>query len=161
MSSPRTRRSRLVAFAAIPLLLCSLSACAPQPPEGGTGENAGTGSVQWRLDFAECMRSQGIDMKDPAPNGAVQASGPEDETPERQAATAACLEQLGSPPVQSGENTEQEVGEDQLHIAQCLRDQGLDVADPAPGGSVVLPENLTAEIADACGVDSTGPVTPQ
>lgn len=160
MNTIHHRRSRVSARAAVPLLLLALSACSPQS-SAGDGGIANEGTLQWRLEFAECMRGQGIDMEDPAPNGAVPATGPEDETPERQAATEFCLEELGAPPVQPGGETEQQVHEDQLVIAKCLREQGFDVADPEPGGSLVLPDNLSEEIAELCGVDATDAVAPQ
>ncbi|MFV4913598.1 hypothetical protein PFZ49_08570 [Microbacterium lacticum] len=83
------------------------------------------GSTQWRLDFAECMRGEGIDVRDPGANGAVAASGPEDESPERQAATKKCLAELGPQPVQNGGDGNHQVGQDQLQIASCLREHGF------------------------------------
>jgi hypothetical protein len=160
MNTIQHRRRRVTALAAVPLLLLALSACSPQS-SAGDEENPSQGSLQWRLDFAECMRGQGIDMEDPAPNGAVPATGPEDETPERQAATEFCLEELGTAPAQPGGETEQQVHEDQLAIAKCLREQGIDVADPEPGGSLVLPEDVSEEVAELCGVDATDAVAPQ
>lgn len=162
MNTATRRRSRLAALAAAPLLLIALAACSPQSSGGsGSTDTPAQGSTQWRLDFAKCMRGEGIDVPDPGANGAVPASGPEDETPERQTATKKCLAELGPQPVQNGGDGDQQIGQDQLQIAQCLREHGFDVADPAAGGSLVLPENLTDDVAEACGVNSMGPVPPQ
>lgn len=155
------QRSRLAALAAVPLLLFALAACSPQASGRDNNDNLTRGSTQWRLDFAECLRNEGIAVKDPDTNGAVAASGPEDETPERRAATTKCLAELGPQPVQNGGGGNHQVGQNQLQIAQCLREHGFDVADPAPGGSLVLPENLTADVAKVCGVTTTDPVAPQ
>src|SRR3954462_6032194 len=98
MTTIRSRRARLAALAAIPVLLGALAACSDDPPgDKGPSRDA---AAQWRLNYAECMRSHGIDVADPAANGNVKAAGPKDETPERQAATKACLDKLGPPPVQ-------------------------------------------------------------
>lgn len=154
------RQSRFSTLATIPLLLIALTGCGTQIPSGNAGDST-QGSLQWRLDFAACMRGEGIDVKDPGPNGMVAGTGPEDETPERQAATDKCMDEIGTPPVQNGGVGRQPVEQDQLRIAQCLREHGFDVADPPTDGSLQLPENLPNETTDACDVNLTGPVAPQ
>ena len=157
MSVALSRRTRI---AALVLLVGALGACGDD--RGADGDTASQAAVlQWRLDYANCMRSHGIEVKDPEPNGAVAASGPEDETPQRQAAEDACRRELGAPPVQSGGDTVTNVRQEQLDLAKCLRDKGISVDDPAPGDSVVVPENLSDDITKACGVDSVSGVAPR
>jgi hypothetical protein len=81
------------------------------------------------LVFAECMRDNGVDMPDPGPGqqGLGEAfqsvAGDYDEATLEQAITA-CEDLL---PQYASE--EQHTDEIMLDLAECLRDQGLDVSD--------------------------------
>ena len=85
------------------------------------------------LAFAECMRDEGVDMPDPEPGqrglvGAFQHGV--EETRDRAAveqALAACQDLL--PQYDHGPGHEQEQAEMTLEIAECIREQGFDVAD--------------------------------
>ncbi|MES0832294.1 hypothetical protein [Nocardiopsis tropica] len=89
------------------------------------------------LDFAACMRDNGVDVPDPEGGNmpAMPVSGPDDD--EMTAALEECEELL---PVDENAPTEQEAFEDSLELAECLREQGLDVPDPEPGVGMTLPE---------------------
>jgi len=151
----RTIRGGMVGL----LLALSLAACSTTPPTG-TPEPEGTRAAdgrQWALDFAACMREHGIDMEDPDPNGGSVAQRPADETPERQEATAACLEKLGPSPVRDGGGSKgaggpsaEEMHEQLLAMAKCLRDLGYDVKDPAKGSGLGIPEGITEEDLEKC-----------
>lgn len=163
-----TPPDRLRALLAIPLLALSLAACSspPTPQESGPAGETRTGdqetsAEQWQLDFAECMRSHGIDMEDPNADGGIVATRPQDETPERQAATTACMDELGPAPANSGNGSSGGVPQDQLELAGCLREHGLDVEDPEPGSGIGMPEGITDEIVEACSADVTGGVPAQ
>ena len=101
------------------------------------------------LVFAECMRDNGVDMPDPAPGqqglqSAFQVVvGDYDRTTLEQAFSA-CEDQF--PQYQQEQDHSDE--ELQLAVAECLREQGLDVGDqPFTDGS--LHENDPAEITAA------------
>jgi hypothetical protein len=177
---PRTIRhqavARLTAVLAVPLLAASLGACTSQNPtpdaapsgQGGqTGQSVETDAQQWGLDYAACMREHGIDMEDPNADGGIVASRPEDETPAKQEATEACLEKLGPSPVGSGSSGSsggpdaEEKREELLDLAACLREQGLDVEDPAPGEGLGMPGGITEEALETCDMDVTGGVPAQ
>jgi hypothetical protein len=158
-------RARAYSLVVIPLLALSVAACGSTPnhqessPGGDTrADSPVTAAQQWRLDFAECMRSHDIDMEDPGSNGEFVASRPSDETPERRAATTACTEELGPAPASSGDEGTGGIRPGLLELARCLREQGLDVEDPAPGSGIAMPEGITDEILEACSVDVTGGV---
>ncbi|GEA87206.1 hypothetical protein [Cellulomonas cellasea] len=150
---------RLSALLAVPLLALALGACASTDPTPERSSETGAGSstsdpMQWAFDFAECMRGHGIDMEDPSANGGTVASAPQDETPERQAAEAACVEELGPSPVRAqspGGDAGDEQHEQLLALAACLREHGFDVADPEPGTGLGMPADVTEEAIDACG----------
>lgn len=143
MSPPRTssdphgppdRRSiTVVGATAVAIVLLAAAACggsdsgsasAAQPEGTGSDEDAQA------LAFAECMRDNGVDMPDPGPGqeglgNAFQsaAEGVDEETMGE--AMAACEELM--PQYASDEMHNDD--ELMLDLAECLREQGLDVSD--------------------------------
>lgn len=139
-----TRTTAFGAVAAVAVVL-ALSAC------GGTGEGDGVASAGGEqnvakpaetessapldadaqaLVFAGCVRDNGVDMPDPGPGrqGLVDAfqavSGDYDRATLEQALTA-CQDLLPQYPQE-----EHPEGDDwMLALAECLREQGLDVSD--------------------------------
>lgn len=157
------------------LVLVALSACG-----GGGGGNDGVASLSGDdggggttsttlsekeaekalLDWAACMRGEGLDVPDPKVdgNGRVQigvvAGAPDDEgdeagggtdgatdPPDRKAFETA-MEKCGEPPRVGGELTDEdreEMQEQALALAQCMRDEGIedfpdpDFSDQGPG----------------------------
>ena len=121
---------------------------------GGGNEKGGEaasdrGSKSWEeaaVDFAECMRKEGVDMPDPSTEG--DGPGGFAITPdtdlgateqEFRAADKACRHLLedARPPELSDEE-EQKVREDALAFTRCMREHGIDMPDPRFGedGSV-------------------------
>lgn len=150
-------RTRMLGLLAVPALLLSLAACAntSPTPDSSAESDSGGDAKQWAFDFAECMRSHGIDMEDPNASGGSVALGPQDETPERAAATEACIEELGPSPVSGGGSQNSIGGNEEAHqqlllLAKCLRDQGFDISDPRPGEGIGMPADLTNEAIEAC-----------
>jgi hypothetical protein len=149
-------RNRLIGLLAVPLFAISIAACAAGPSAEKDGNDAsGTSDArQWALDFAECMRDHGVEVEDPAAGGGTVATRPQDETPERQAATEACIDELGPAPTSGGGQDgqpDEEQREQMLAFAECLREQGFDVADPQPGTGLGMPDDVTEEAIEACG----------
>lgn len=117
------------------------------------------------LDWVECMRDEGLDIPDPTvdedgnlvlgggPRGglggpgatagttATTVAGATPERPDREAFQAA-VETCGQPPRAGGnfnEEDRQAFQDAALELAQCMRDEGVEVADPdfsgdGPGG---------------------------
>jgi hypothetical protein len=91
------------------------------------------------LDFAKCMREHGIDMPDPQFSadgkveiGMVAQAGELDES-KMQAAQEACQEYMdkvraNAPPLDPAK--EEEMKQQALAFAQCMRDHGIDMPDP-------------------------------
>lgn len=134
----KPNRNRGGAVAAIAVLV--LSACATDgdgvASAGGEANPANAADIEEQLDadeqalvFAECMRDNGVDMPDPGPGqqGLGQAfqsvAGNYDRATVEQA-LAACEDLIPQYPQE-----EQHLPGDMLALAECLREQGLDVSD--------------------------------
>lgn len=138
----RRTRSRGFGLAVAAVAVSGLSACggsanADEDGSAGGGSDSATASETESPDadaealvFAECMRDNGVDMPDPAPgqDGFFDAFhsvvGSYDRTTIDQA-VAACEDFFPTyAGVEHGQNDETV-----LALAECLREQGLDVPD--------------------------------
>ena len=101
---------------------------------------------QGALNFARCMRENGVDMPDPevGQNGLVKVApgagqGPDPESPKTRRALERCEEHLqqeggGAPPdAMSAEHRDAFVA-----YARCMRDEGIDMPDPSADGGMVF-----------------------
>jgi hypothetical protein len=135
-----SRRRSFGAVAAVVLLV--LSACSAA---GGDGVASAGGEASQMEDteqepldeeaqalvFAECMRANGVDMPDPEPGqeglmGAFHGAEEEHDSETIDQALTACEDLL--PRRAHGENHGLD-DETMLELAECLRDQGLEVPD--------------------------------
>jgi hypothetical protein len=125
------------------------------------------------VDFAQCMREHGIDMKDPTAEGGIMLSaGPDSGNTEAELETAqkACQKHLDKiKPPELSEEQEAEFKERALAFARCMREHGVDMPDPTFGdggrvqmrmrGEGVDPENPRfREAQEACQEDGGGPM---
>jgi hypothetical protein len=137
---------------ALPLAAASvaLTACSGGDDSTAAGGGDRTQFREAALEFAECMRKQGVDMPDPQPGGGlVLRAGPETgndpETVER--AQEACRKHLEDVrPPELSEEDQREFREQALKHARCMREHGIDIPDPTFGdGNRVqqrLPEGI-------------------
>jgi hypothetical protein len=123
----------------------------PGPDEGQAGSSDGATSddevtEQEMLDYTECLRDQGLDVADPqvdaegnvAFGGLAGGQGPQDMSQEDfaefQEQFQAAQEVCGPPPgggfAGTGGQDQSELEDQMLELANCLRDQGIDVPDP-------------------------------
>ncbi|MBR8741109.1 hypothetical protein [Nocardiopsis sp. MG754419] len=131
----RTRTLAASAVATLGLLLTGCGVLAEEG-EGAEGEATEKTMEEAMMDFASCMRDHGVDMPDPEPDGglvALPAVDPEDE--EMMAAVEECDALL---PVDENAPSDEEVFEDNLRVAECMRENGVDVPDPEPGEGLAL-----------------------
>lgn len=150
-----------IAVGSATFLLAGLVACSPTAQDDDAASNGSTSSStskgtekdldDWRLSYAQCMRDQGIDYPDPDKAGGqtITMTDGWDE------AAATCEEKLGKAPAGSGEDADTS-DNPMLEIAQCLREKGYDIEDPKPGAAGRIPDNLTDEDAEACGIQLAG-----
>jgi hypothetical protein len=148
------RLSRLAALAATIVLL--VAGCGGSggtqgiaSVEGATGDSTSTtaaaeevDSEQAMLDYAQCMRDNGVDMEDPTAdeNGNFQMMRPsgggengEFDPADReamQAAQEACSQYLEGITQQFQQVDMTEMQDLMLEYAQCMRDNGVDMEDP-------------------------------
>jgi hypothetical protein len=104
---------------------------------------------QAALAYAKCMRQHGINMADPKLGagdrvGSLLPEGVSPDDPKFKAAQQACQQYLpngGQPP-----KPDQQQQQQMLAFARCMRQHGIDMPDPKPGGGL-----------DMRGVDSDTP----
>jgi hypothetical protein len=140
MTVTTVRRRLLGAVAAAVAATLALSACGGDDGDGvasagGKQDAAKTASPTpmdpdaQALVFADCMRDNGVDMPDPGPgqqglNDAFQSVAGKYDRMTLQTAVAACQDRMP----QYAQEQQHEDGW-QLKLAECLREQGLDVSD--------------------------------
>ncbi|MBE1537619.1 hypothetical protein [Actinomadura algeriensis] len=125
--------------------------------EGATaGPTRSMSAEDARVEFAQCMRENGVDVPDP---GAGESEGARlGEGVDRRRLEKA-LEKCRSS-LQAGgvlpDLADPEVRDQYAKLAQCMREHGVDMPDPGPDGELRLPEGTidrgAAERArEACG----------
>jgi len=146
----------LVALAAVSV---ALSACggggSSQPSAsagGGQSASAGGSSPQfrWELKFTHCLREQGISIGDPDP---VKGAPAVEHDAAYLAASKTCQGQVGEPPAatsSSGPEAEKERADAELKMAKCLREHGVDAADPSPDEALAVPQGTSSKVLDEC-----------
>jgi hypothetical protein len=139
-------------FGVAAVALLALSACGGGAEDGGVASAGGDANPseevteQGPLDeevralaFAECMRGNGVDMPDPAPGqeGLSEAlHGIEDDYDQAtiDEALAACQDFLPQRAHEGGHDAARD--EAMLALAECLREQGVEVPDNLEGGAL-------------------------
>lgn len=138
-------------MAAALLAAVTLTGCGADPADPA-GQDKASIEQQQALEWAQCMRDNGIDMEDPEvnANGGVNMTIPEDADPDKvDAATEECkkLAPNGGEP----EKIDPEKLNAVREYAQCMRDNGIpNFPDPDEDGGIALD-------ADKLGLDPVGP----
>jgi hypothetical protein len=151
----RRRRPPLAALVGALALTLAVAACAGGNDTGGvaslngsnkptatTNANNGKDNKQAALDFARCMRQHGIDMPDPkftGNGGVIQEfrSGPGNRGPNDQkfkAAQQACQKYMPNGGTAHKPNPQEQ--QQMVQFARCMRQHGIDIPDPGPGGGI-------------------------
>lgn len=115
---------------AVALALCvvGLVACGGGGSSSGSGEGA-SGEEEAALEFTECLRAHGVEVEDPKP-GQKNIEVGDGSDPTTRKALAACNGKLGTAGQELSSGEEEEFREGALALAQCLRDEGVDMGDP-------------------------------
>jgi hypothetical protein len=125
-------RVRYAAAASLAALALALAGCG----SGGGGTHAATSSAaadeqDMNVKFAQCMREHGVDMPDPVPGQpGIRITSKKGDEAKVDAAMRACQKYS---PKRDIDPNDPAVRDRILRTAQCLREHGLDVPDPAPG----------------------------
>jgi hypothetical protein len=125
----------------LPIATASLAFAACGEDDSSTGSERG-GEADFRdaaLDYAECMRRNGVDMPDPSPGrgGGILLRAPdrgEEGGTTFQRAEDKCRHHLeDARPPELSEEQQREFRERALRHAQCMREHGIDMPDPTFG----------------------------
>jgi len=144
------RIRELYLLAAVPVVL-ALAGCGGANEDGGASANGGSASPsastsasmdpeEAALKFAQCMRKHGIDMPDPKVGGGkvnikINAKGvPRSKLQGAQKACQHFMAAGGKGPAADDPKARDQL----LKFAQCMREHGIDMADPKPGQGVDL-----------------------
>jgi hypothetical protein len=141
LTSPRRPLIRAAALGLMLTVSCALTGCGDSggskdgiPTGGGKDAAAAPSASAGTKDPAQwtkCLRDNGIDVKDPQPG-----TGP-DLPADSPALTAAMDKCKQYETVQSGSTgakpNDPKQEEQRRKFAKCMRDQGVDWADPVPG----------------------------
>jgi hypothetical protein len=152
--------SKRTFFLTLPIATASLALAACGGGDDGS-DGAGSDRAQFReaaLEFAECMRRNGVDMPDPAPGqGGIQLTAPPGgPTPEFERAQRECQKHLDDvEPPEISEEQEREFRERALEHARCMREHGFDMPDPTFG------EGGRVEMRLGGGIDPNDPAFQQ
>jgi len=155
-SARSTRRARLGAALAVPALLLSLAACAPASESAGGSTSPGTSTTgsfeekrfDWELKITQCLRDEGIEITDPDLEDGIGEFVQDDAFT---AAFTVCSEKIGDPPVPEKRASEEEMFQESLKATKCLRENGVDIADPPPEGGVHLPDvEIPESVLEKC-----------
>src|SRR5882724_2971784 len=118
---------------ALTLALCAVAlvACGGGGSgDGGGGSGSGGGesaSVEEAgLEFTECLRAHGIEVEDPKP-GQKNIEVGDGNDPTTKKALAACNGKLGTAGQELSSGEQEEFKEGALALAQCMREQGIDM----------------------------------
>jgi hypothetical protein len=151
------RRQLSSAVLAAPLVLVLLAGCSSgtggdadvaSADKGATTSAKPTSSAQpasdadeRRLQFTQCLRDQGLDVKDYDPNDPNPFGELRDVDPKkRQAAMDACMKY--APGGEKGRGLSEEGKAQMLEYVKCLRGQGLEIGDPDPTTGIPPIEDL-------------------
>jgi hypothetical protein len=130
----------VLALCAVGLIACGSGGSSSDTTGSGTHEEAG-------LEFAECMRAHGVEIEDPQPGQNIAIP---DDDPSTKKALAACNGKLAGAGQELSAEEDEEFREGWLAFSECMRDEGIDLADPRfPGNGKVL--------LGIAGIDTTSP----
>lgn len=120
---------------------------APTPTASATGDR-----TEQLRQFAQCMRDKGVNMSDPQPGQPLggMGNGIDANDPAVQAAFTACQSKLpngGQPPKLNPQQAEAFRG-----FAACMRDNGVNVPDPAPDGTLTFDRTTIALAQDPAAI---------
>jgi hypothetical protein len=133
------------------LALLALAGCGGPAVEGAS--SSPTANAQdTGVKFAQCMRQHGIDMPDPKPGDrGVKITTRKGNQATMDAALQACRKYSPKMNIDPNDPT---VRDRMLKLAQCLREHGVQVADPQPGQGIRIqvrkPDAKTQRAVEAC-----------
>ncbi|MFF5209203.1 hypothetical protein [Streptosporangium sp. NPDC000396] len=142
------------ALPAVLLLALSLTACGGTDRTTTASSSSSSASAsaskdpqEARLKFAQCMRENGVQMDDPDANGGIRIKGDKGQQANMEKAMKACQPLMEGAIGKPDPQTDQKMRDQMLKFAQCMRQHGIDMPDPEPGGmvKVQVPEGVNKQ----------------
>jgi hypothetical protein len=133
------------------LALLALAGCGGHAA-GGASSSPTADAQDTGVKFAQCMRQHGVDMADPKPGErGIKITSRQGGQAKLDAAMRACRQY--SPKMNMDPN-DPKVRDQMLKLAQCLRQHGVQVADPQPGQGIRIQvkkaDTKTQQAMEAC-----------
>ncbi|MGH3703175.1 MAG: hypothetical protein ACRDT9_00970 [Agromyces sp.] len=165
MTTIRTkRRGFAAALLAAVAVTVALAGCSAAPGAAGGGAGAGGGELksgdaeaiyaEWNDKFQDCMKGKGFDLSD------MSESISTDDADALNEAANACYEKVGEPPADPNLPSNEELNEQMLAFAKCMRAAGYDYPDPKidPNGGVAMspamPTDWDSADIDRCSTEA-------
>lgn len=145
------RRSIRTATAGVALAVaCALAGCGGSgSSEGGAGGGRAPSASATAGDvtkWTQCLRQHGVDVQDPPPGGMVTLPM---DGPGVKDAMAKCKQYQTTLQGRTGVDTNDPVQqENRRKFAKCMRDHGVDWADPVPGQQQATAPAMTPQLMD-------------
>jgi hypothetical protein len=110
------------------LALCAVALVACGGGGSGSGGGANASDEEAALEFTECLRAHGVEVDDPKPGQKnIEVEG---DDPATKKALAACNGKLGDAGQELSSAEDEEFREGALALAQCFREEGIEMGDP-------------------------------
>jgi hypothetical protein len=122
------RRKDWLVTSMLALCVVGLVACGGGGSGSGGGESASV-EEEAALEFTECLRAHGIEVEDPKP-GQKNIEVGDGNDPTSKKALAACNGKLGTAGQELSSEEDEEFREGALALAECFREEGIDMGDP-------------------------------
>ncbi|MEV6863765.1 hypothetical protein AB0M44_22500 [Streptosporangium subroseum] len=107
-------------------------------PSASASASAPADRAEAQLKFAQCMRENGVDMPDPDGSGMVRIQGKKGEGDKTEKAMKECQHFMKDVVGDRNAAPDPKRLDEMLKYAQCMREQGIDMPDPEPGGGIRL-----------------------
>ncbi|MBC9719580.1 hypothetical protein H9Y04_44560 [Streptomyces sp. TRM66268-LWL] len=137
----RRARRRVITAGVAAVVAISLAACGAGDDTGNEADGMASGGKDEGLQYASCLRDQGVDVPDPKPGDQAVTQIP-DGVPRAKAEAAIKACQKYAPQTHTKEEHEQ-FQKEALELAKCYRKNGVEVDDPKNG--VFIPPQGTAQ----------------
>ncbi|GLX04809.1 hypothetical protein [Microbispora sp. NBRC 16548] len=121
--------------------IASAGGARPGTADGATARPSASATVdrqEAQLKFAQCMREHGVDVPDPGPDGRVRIMGKKGDEAAMQKAMQACQHFMKDAVGDKLGGDDPEARDRMVKFAQCMREHGIDIADPAPGQGIQI-----------------------
>jgi hypothetical protein len=132
---------------ALAMALCAIGLVACGGGTSSGSHESAADEEETQLEFAACMRAQGVEVEDPKAGESLVIANTDD--PATKNALATCDHRLGIAGQELSAEENEEFKEGWLAFAKCVREHGLDMADPTfkGNGKVLLDRTATASPA--------------